>query len=826
MNQRRRVALVAACATVLAAMPLAILFQTWTWAVEAVMAVALVSGTAIGTRALRGALWAQIACMVGALTLILTWLFRSGHEYLGLIPSPETFRHFGVLIGNAAKDIQGLGVPVPDRPGLLFLTTLGVGAVAIAVDVVAVSLRRPALAGFPMLAMYWIPVVIKQHGLNPVPFILGALAFCWLLVTDNVDRVRRFGRRFTADGRDVDLWEPSPLASAGRRLTVIGVLVAILLPMATPAMSSTVFDRFGGGGGGGSGPGSGNGPSVSLFAMLSGNLGQQRPFNMVRVTTNDPSPYYLRFAIADQVVETGFRDRAPGGGTQATAGVAGPTVSGAGVSTQKYRASVDIINFDMQFLPIYTSVTKAQKLASNWLIDKDNQLLYSNRERSKGKKYSFDYVSVQFSREALRAAPELTQRDPMWQYTQVPKNTAADPVVEPLVQRLTDGKTTEYDKVLALYTYFSQENGFRYSLSTKSGTAGSDIANFLTNKQGYCEQYAAALAWMVRAAGIPARVAFGFTRGADRQGSTYTMTNLNLHAWTEVYFPTLGWVPFDATPTSGIAGSVSPAWAPDVNHNNAVTDVPRGSEASPDPNSSGAAGGPNANKPNPDAGHNGPSAGVATGKASTWPLWLLGGLLLALSVASIPALTRAVTRRRRRPGRLPRSVPVPAAAGEPPPHNQMRVVPDADPAAVRAVRRRVHAAWDELIDTLIDYRMTVDRSETPRATAERVAGSVRAAGDGVRLLGRAEERARYARLPTYPEELGAALRATRRAIAGSASRRTRLRAVVLPSSVLHRWRTAMTETSVAVSATVERRWLAVTRVVHPRNLLGGRATHG
>ena len=64
---------------------------------------------------------------------------------------------------------------------------------------------------------------------------VGAVGFLWLLVTDNVDRVRRFGRRFTGDGRDVDVWEPSPLAAAGRRLAVVGVLVAVRCRSPCPA---------------------------------------------------------------------------------------------------------------------------------------------------------------------------------------------------------------------------------------------------------------------------------------------------------------------------------------------------------------------------------------------------------------------------------------------------------------------------------------------------------------------------------------------------------------------------------------------------------------
>ena len=56
-----------------------------------------------------------------------------------------------------------------------------------------------------------------------LPFGFAAAGYLWLLVTDSVDRVRRFGRRFTGEGRDVDLWEPSPLlvgrppARRGRR---------------------------------------------------------------------------------------------------------------------------------------------------------------------------------------------------------------------------------------------------------------------------------------------------------------------------------------------------------------------------------------------------------------------------------------------------------------------------------------------------------------------------------------------------------------------------------------------------------------------------------
>ena len=53
---------------------------------------------------------------------------------------------------------------------------------------------------------------------------------------------------------------------------------------------------------------------------------------------------------------------------------------------------------------------------------------------------------------------------------------------------------------------------------------------------------------------------------------------------------------------------------------------------------------------------------------------------------------------------------------------------DADRA-----RADAHAAWDELLDTLVDFRVRVDPTETPRATADRL---VRDALDRRRRRGR------------------------------------------------------------------------------------------
>ena len=58
--------------------------------------------------------------------------------------------------------------------------------------------------------------------------------------------------------------------------------------------------------------------------------------------------------------------------------------------------------------------------------------------------------------------------------------------------------------------------------------------------------------------GIPARVAVGFTPGdgGTRRRCT-TCEGKHAHAWPEVYFTGIGWVPFEPTPTRGAPGDES-----------------------------------------------------------------------------------------------------------------------------------------------------------------------------------------------------------------------------------------------------------------------------
>lgn len=107
--------------------------------------------------------------------------------------------------------------------------------------------------------------------------------------------------------------------------------------------------------------------------------------------------------------------------------------------------------------------------------------------------------------------------------------------------------TDPYDITLRIENYLRSR--YRYSLEVPASRFASPIAAFLLGEGvGYCQHFAGAMAVLLRLNGIPARVAVGFTTGESVGTWTYIVTTNNAHAWVEVYFSGIGWLPFDATP--------------------------------------------------------------------------------------------------------------------------------------------------------------------------------------------------------------------------------------------------------------------------------------
>lgn len=69
-----------------------------------------------------------------------------------------------------------------------------------------------------------------------------------------------------------------------------------------------------------------------------------------------------------------------------------------------------------------------------------------------------------------------------------------------------------------------------------------------TTQAGFCEHFSSAFAFLMRAAGVPARVVTGYLGGDPNPvDGILTLRQSDAHAWTEVYLPPRGWVRIDPT---------------------------------------------------------------------------------------------------------------------------------------------------------------------------------------------------------------------------------------------------------------------------------------
>lgn len=109
---------------------------------------------------------------------------------------------------------------------------------------------------------------------------------------------------------------------------------------------------------------------------------------------------------------------------------------------------------------------------------------------------------------------------------------------------------TTPEKIIELMNWFYSD--FEYSLSPGSTFGMHPLINFLTRThRGHCEYFASAFVLLLRAQGIPARMATGFYTSETKESNDelfYIARQSDAHAWAEVWMNGYGWLTFDPTP--------------------------------------------------------------------------------------------------------------------------------------------------------------------------------------------------------------------------------------------------------------------------------------
>src|SRR3954462_13891693 len=164
-------------ATMLASLTIFPIVQGQSWYLGLGFLAALVAATGIVVRRFTSSGAIVVAVQAVVWLLAVCAIFLPDAAVLGLLPGQDAVAAVRELFTQGLVVMNRAAPPVPDTPGVVFVTVVGLSLVGFAVDVIAVTLRRPAVAGLPLLATYCVPAAVLPDGLDWTLFLFAAAGF-------------------------------------------------------------------------------------------------------------------------------------------------------------------------------------------------------------------------------------------------------------------------------------------------------------------------------------------------------------------------------------------------------------------------------------------------------------------------------------------------------------------------------------------------------------------------------------------------------------------------------------------------------------------------
>jgi transglutaminase-like putative cysteine protease len=583
--------------------------------------------------------WPWYAVLPAQLVVVVVWLdhrYASTDAWAGWVPTPTSMASVAARIHDGAVAVNTFASPVSAEHSEVFAYLLATSMlVLLSTDLLACSLRRVPWAGLPVIVTLTVPISVLEASLSWVVFVVTGMLFMMLLATEETERVLSWGRTIAGRGERIDSLDQvvngGTVRGSAFRIGLLTAAGALVLPVLVPVSNGLLK------GGNGPGDGTGDGQTVTLrnpIVNLRRDLIARDHIPLVEArTTGDPS--YLRLTVLDRFdgVEWSPSARRLAASNNADGDLPGapglsPTTSG---TTATWQLRLDP-SFQTSWLPTPYPTRSIDVNRGDWRYDlRTLDIASVDKPDTANLSYTLSGFTPAWSalrmREALSPPPEIS--GPM---TAVPGNRPS--VINRIAEQVTAGATTDYDRMVKLQNWFRNTGGFTYSLSPAPGNGIEQLARFITtDKTGYCEQFAAAMAIMARTLGVPARVVVGFLGPEKLNDGSYRYTSDDLHAWPEMYFGGSGWVKFEPTP-SARTGNNPPAWTTGATQPQ-TTDGPTATSA-PTATDSGA------KDKRPDTSTTRSSSTSGSQVAAS-----LVGAILVLLLLLLPALVRTRQRRRR-----------------------------------------------------------------------------------------------------------------------------------------------------------------------------------
>lgn len=497
------------------------------------------SAIAIMCRRLRLPLLVTAVVSVGLLSLLVMNRYAPGTAQFGVVPTGETVTALRAVVDELVVSFQEMKSPVPAVPAFVAAAMVGAWIMAFLTDWGAMRLQLAFEPVFPSALLFIftsIPPVSAGQNRIISTFIYASAIAVWAVA----QRVHKLMQE--------DLWLPNherrgPFAVGrlGSSLAAMAVIAGTIVGANLPWADAEPIYSF-------SPQQDPTRVVVSPFVNIRNRLVEQTNVELFTVTADEPS--YWRIAGLDT-----FEDdiwKVAGNFSPQDGDLPGQDLGG---NRTELVQSVSIKALAAIWLPAAFAPASIGEASTEvtWNSETSSLTVANDVPDSDGVTYTVVSKVPAFSADELQAAPSEIPDEIAERYLDVPGDIS--PTMLSLAQELTAESTNRYDMMRALQDHF---RGYRYEVQL--GPRGDDpIETFLAERQGFCQQFAGTFALMARSLGVPSRVATGFTwgdQGVDEEGRTvYTVTGRHTHAWPEVYFQGLGWVPFEPTPGRGLPGA-------------------------------------------------------------------------------------------------------------------------------------------------------------------------------------------------------------------------------------------------------------------------------
>jgi transglutaminase-like putative cysteine protease len=504
------------------------------------LAAGLASVAVAGLLERRSLLLATLASAVCLLVALAVLVFPQT-TWVGL-PTSETLGAIRDALARVGQQARVQVAPSEPLTPLLLAAVTAVWTASFSAHALAIRAGGPLLAVLPSVALVGFTDTVMQDGARPGYAVVLLSAVLFVSFVDGIRRIRQWGPVWGSRGK--------PLSAAtghgARRVATLAMAVAVLVPGILPGFHSLALVDFSTAGG--------HQVHIDPFVSIKAQLQRRDPVELFQVTSvdgnGDPRAAYWRLYALDQFDGTTWRSSDPDAergrilstpATLATSSPSSPAID------QGYRILTDFVD---RWLPMaYPPQTVNVPFG---VIRYDSELTAAVAPDTFGEGLEYSVRSLIVSPtpkelDAVSMAPSvLLGIGVPDRYTFVPDDVPL--AVRQIAEAWTQNASTPYRQVLAIQQHFVSSGDFHYSLDVRPRADANALVDFLTRtRTGFCQQFAAAMAILVRELGIPARVVVGFRPGSQ-SGDTFTVSTEDAHSWVEVLFPGYGWLPFEPTP--------------------------------------------------------------------------------------------------------------------------------------------------------------------------------------------------------------------------------------------------------------------------------------